>query len=160
MGWLIAVPNAFPPSSLLLGYWFGGAFLMAVKRFAEFRTIGDRAIAGQYRQSFKHYTEESLLGSAVFHAMAASLFLGVFLVKYRIELLLSFPLIALLFAWYIRIGYDEDSAAQHPEKLLQQRKFMVYVVLLAMFMAFLFVKDIPALNFFLRDTFPELHDRR
>jgi decaprenyl-phosphate phosphoribosyltransferase len=160
MGWLIAVPNAFPPSSLLLGYWFGGAFLMAVKRFAEFRTIGDKSIAGQYRQSFRFYTEESLLGSAVFHAMAASLFLGVFLVKYRIELLLSFPLIALLFAWYIRIGYDEDSAAQHPEKLLRERKFMIYVLLLAMLMAFLFVKDIPALNFFLHDTFPELHDRR
>jgi decaprenyl-phosphate phosphoribosyltransferase len=160
MGWLIAVPDAFPPSSLLSGYWFGGAFLMAVKRFAEFRTIGDKAVAGQYRRSFRHYSEESLLASAVFHAMAASLFLGVFLVKYRIELLLSFPFIALLFAWYIRMGYDEDSAAQHPEKLLRERKFMVYVLFLTIFMAFLFVKDIPALNVFLKDTFAELHERR
>jgi 4-hydroxybenzoate polyprenyltransferase len=160
MGWLIAAPNVFPPSSLLLGYWFGGAFLMAVKRFAEFRTIGDKAVAGQYRRSFQFYTEESLLASSVFHAMAASLFLGVFLVKYRIELLLSFPFIALLFAWYIRMGYDEDSAAQHPEKLLGQRKFMLYVALLTAFMAALFVKDIPQLNVFLKDTFSELHDRR
>jgi 4-hydroxybenzoate polyprenyltransferase len=160
MGWLIAVPGTFPPSSLLLGYWFGGAFLMAVKRFAEFRTIGDKAVAGQYRRSFQFYTEESLLASAVFHAMAASLFLGVFLVKYRIELLLSFPFIALLFAWYIRMGYDEDSATQHPEKLLGQRKFMVYVLLLTLLMGVLFVKDIPALNVFLKDRFTELHDSR
>jgi 4-hydroxybenzoate polyprenyltransferase len=160
MGWLIAIPNAFPPSSLMLGYWFGGAFLMAVKRFAEFRTIGDKSIAGQYRRSFQSYTEENLLASAVFHAMAASLFLGVFLVKYRIELLLSFPFIALLFAWYIRMGYDEDSAAQHPEKLLRERKFMVFVILLAIFMGFLFVQDIPALKVFLKDTFAELHDKQ
>jgi decaprenyl-phosphate phosphoribosyltransferase len=156
MGWLIVVPTAFPPSSLLLGYWFGGAFLMAVKRFAEFRTIGDKAAAGQYRRSFQTYTEENLLASAVFHAMAASLFLGVFLAKHRIELLLSFPFIALLFAWYIRMGYDEDSATQHPEKLLRERKFMLYVLLLTILMAILFVVDIPELRVLLKDTFSEL----
>jgi 4-hydroxybenzoate polyprenyltransferase len=160
MGWLIAIPAAFPPSSLLLGYWFGGAFLMAVKRFAEFRTIGDKVVAGQYRRSFQSYSEENLLASAVFHAMAASLFLGVFLVKHRIELLLSFPFIALLFAWYIRMGYDEDSATQHPEKLLRERKFMLYVILLAVIMGILFVQDIPQLHVFLKDTFGELQELR
>lgn len=156
MGWLIALPNDFPPSSLLLGYWFGGAFLMAVKRFAEFRTIGDPAVAGEYRRSFKYYTEESLLASSVFHAMAASLFLGVFLVKHRIELIVSFPFIALLFAWYIRMGYDEDSAAQHPEKLLGQRKFMLYVLLITLLMGILFIVDIPLLHKLVSDTFKEL----
>jgi decaprenyl-phosphate phosphoribosyltransferase len=160
MGWLIAIPTSFPPSSLLLGYWFGGAFLMAVKRFAEFRTIGDRAVAGQYRRSFQFYTEESLLASAVFHAMAASLFLGVFLVKYRIELILSFPLIALLFAWYVRMGYDEDSAAQHPEKLLGQRKFILFVALITVVMGILFVQDIPQLRVLLHNAFGELQERR
>lgn len=156
MGWLIAVPLAFPPSSILLGYWFGGAFLMAVKRYAEFRTIGDPKIAGLYRQSFQRYTEQSLLASAVFHAMAASLFLGVFLVKYRIELILSFPLIAGLFTWYLRMGMEEDSAAQHPEKLLGQGKFMIYVVVLTVVMGILFVVDIPILHELLRITFSEL----
>ena len=156
MGWLIVIPNHFPPSSLLLGYWFGGAFLMAVKRFAEFRTIGDKQVAGQYRRSFQFYTEETLLASSVFHAMAASLFLGVFLVKHRIELIVSFPFIALLFAWYIRMGYDEDSATQHPEKLLGQRKFMLYVILLTILFAILFIVDIPPLQALLRGAFPDL----
>ncbi|MGN6386240.1 MAG: UbiA prenyltransferase family protein [Verrucomicrobiota bacterium] len=156
MGWLIAVPHSVPPSSILLGYWFGGAFLMAVKRLAEFRTIGDQTVAGLYRQSFKRYNEKSLLASSVFYAMAASLFLGVFLVKYRIELILSFPLIAGLFSWYIRMGLDEDSAAQHPEKLLRERSLMLYVVLLTVVMAVLFIFDIPILHSLLKITFPEL----
>jgi 4-hydroxybenzoate polyprenyltransferase len=156
MGWLIASPDSFPPSSIVLGYWFGGAFLMAVKRFAEFRTIGDKAVAGQYRRSFQFYTEETLLASSVFHAMAASLFLGVFLVKHRIELILSFPFIALLFAWYIRMGYDEDSAAQHPERLLSQKKFMAYVLFLTALMGVLFLVDIPFLKKLVTTTFNEL----
>lgn len=129
---------------------------MAVKRYAEFRTIGDPKVAGLYRQSFQSYSEQSLLASAVFHAMAASLFLGVFLVKYRIELILSFPLIAGLFTWYLRMGMEEDSAAQHPEKLLGQGKFMIYVVVLTVVMGILFVVDIPILHNLLRITFSEL----
>jgi decaprenyl-phosphate phosphoribosyltransferase len=156
MGWFLAIPATMPPSSLLLGYWFGGAFLMAVKRLAEFRTIGNHELAGYYRVSFKHYSEWSLLASSVFHAMAASLFLGVFLVKYRIELILSFPFIAVLFAWYLRMGLEEDSAAQHPEKLLGQRTFMLYVLLLTILIAVLFVVNIPALHWLLKKTFSEL----
>jgi decaprenyl-phosphate phosphoribosyltransferase len=156
MGWLITVPDAMPPSTILLGYWFGGAFLMAVKRFAEFRTIGDSRLAGMYRRSFQSYTVETLLASAIFHAMAASLFLGVFLVKYRIELILSFPFVAGLFTWYLRMGMKENSAAQHPEKLLGEGRFMLYVVGLTILMGALFVVDIPVLHQLLRVTFPEL----
>jgi hypothetical protein len=57
------------------------------------------------------------------------------------------------------MGYDEDSAAQHPEKLLRERRFMLYVMLLAVFMGFLFVRDMPALKIFLKGTFAELHDK-
>jgi decaprenyl-phosphate phosphoribosyltransferase len=156
LGWFLILPSVMPPSSLLLGYWFGGAFLMAVKRFAEFRTIDNPQLAGFYRASFKHYSERSLLASSVFHAMTASLFLGVFLVKYKIELILSFPFIAILFAWYLSMGMEEDSAAQHPEKLLSQRIFMLYVLFLAVLIGLLFVVNIPALHLLLRRTFHEL----
>jgi decaprenyl-phosphate phosphoribosyltransferase len=155
MGWFIAVPNHLPPSSILLAYWFGGAFLMAVKRFAEFRTIGDHAIAGLYRKSFIRYSEKSLLASCVFYAMSASLFLGVFLVKHRIELILSFPFIAGLFTWYLRMGLEEDSAAQHPEKLLKERGLMIYVTFLTILMGVLFLVRIPALQKLLQGAFSE-----
>jgi 4-hydroxybenzoate polyprenyltransferase len=146
MGWIMASPLDSPPSSLLFGYWFGGAFLMAVKRFAEFRTIGDQTVAGMYRKSFQRYDEKSLLASSVFYAMTASLFLGVFLVKNRIELILSFPFVAGLFTWYLRMGLDEDSAAQHPEKLLRERGLMLYVTFLTILIAVLFLVRIPILQ--------------
>ena len=51
-----------------------------------------------------------------------------FLIKYRIELLLTIPFLALLFVWYLKIGMKHDSAAQKPETLYKERAFMAYVV--------------------------------
>jgi 4-hydroxybenzoate polyprenyltransferase len=153
LGWAMVMPLKLPPSSILMSYWFGGAFLMAVKRFAEFRQIGDAAAAGAYRPSFRHYTEDRLLLSAVFYALNATFFLAVFLVKYRVEFLLTFPLFSLLFAWYLKIGYKPDSAAQHPERLYRERAFMGYVILLTLVVLALFFVDVPALQWFLRKNF-------
>ena len=77
--------------------------------------------AGLYRRSFQSYREDTLLISSFFYAMCAGFFLGVFLVKYRIELLLGLPFVALLFAWYLKIGMKPDSAAQHPERLYREK---------------------------------------
>ena len=41
LGWVAILPDSLPPSSILLAYWMGGAFLMGVKRFAEYRYIDD-----------------------------------------------------------------------------------------------------------------------
>ena len=40
LGWFIITQEYQPPISILIGYWFAGAFLMATKRFAEYRMIG------------------------------------------------------------------------------------------------------------------------
>src|SRR5688572_30108108 len=61
LGWFALNPSYFPPASLLLAYWMLGAFFMAVKRYAEFRHIGDPQTAAAYRASFAFYTEERLL---------------------------------------------------------------------------------------------------
>ena len=45
---------------------------------------------------------------------------------HRVELLLSFPFLALLFAWYLWLGMRPESAAQHPEKLYQERAFFAF----------------------------------
>ncbi len=52
LGWAAIVGDVLPPSSILLAYWMGGAYLMAIKRYAEYRFIGDPERAGLYRQSF------------------------------------------------------------------------------------------------------------
>jgi len=143
LGWSALVSGSFPPSSILLAYWMGGAFLMAMKRYAEFRYIDDHEQAGLYRRSFIYYTEQSLLLSSFFYAISSGFFLGVFLIKYRVEFLLSFPLFALLFVWYAYIAMKPHSASQTPEKLYREPKFVAYVIFLAIVVTTLFFIDIP-----------------
>jgi hypothetical protein len=145
LGWLPLIQDRVPPISLVFSYWMVGAFFMALKRFAEYRTIGDRATAISYRRSFKHYNEERLLVSVFFYAIAAALFAGVFIVRYHLELILGIPVGAGFLAWYLKLGLQPDSPVQNPERLYRERGFLVYsVVCLAVFVMLMFVR-IPAL---------------
>ena len=146
LGWCAIVPTILPPSSALMAYWMGGAFLMGVKRYAEFRYIADPDKAALYRRSFRFYTEDSLLQSCFFYALTSALFLGIFMIKYRIELLLSLPFLALLFVWYLRIGMRANSVTQRPERLYTEKKFVMFTVFLAILIGVLFVVDIPWLE--------------
>jgi len=152
MGWFIVTNQFLPPSTLVLGYWMGGAFLMAVKRYSESRLFPDSRTAGLYRRSFARYTEESLLLSSVFYAIIASLLIGVFMIKYRVELVLTFPLLAILFVWYLRVGLKPDSAAQHPERLFREKGLFFFVLLLAVLMVVLLFVDIPWLHVLLSNS--------
>lgn len=147
MGWAVALPTAFAPSSMALSYWMGGAFLMAVKRYAEYRLIDNPQRAALYRTSFGHYTENSLLLSSFFYALMSAFFLGVFLVKYRIEFLVTLPLFAVLFVWYLAIGMRADSVAQKPEKLYRERKFLLFIGILCFSVAFATFVDMAWLEF-------------
>lgn len=144
--------NTFPPVSIIIAYWMGGAFLMATKRFAEFRLIGDPERAGLYRRSFRFYTENSLLVSMFFYAITSAFFLGIFLIKDRIEILVSFPFFALLFSWYLRIGLLKDSPVQGSEKLYTRKWFMLYLVLFTILLCILMFVRIPWLHWFLQNA--------
>jgi decaprenyl-phosphate phosphoribosyltransferase len=151
LGWLLMGITFFPPSSILIAYWMGGAFLMATKRFAEFRFIADPVVAGKYRRSFRFYTEDKLLTSTVFYALCSSFFLAIFLIKHRIELIISFPFLALLFTWYLQIGFEKNSIVQTPEKLYLKKGFVAYVLFLFVLLVVLLKIDIPALNWFIKN---------
>ncbi len=146
LGWASVTTIALPPSSLLLSYWMGGAFLMATKRFAEYRMIDDPERAGRYRKSFVSYNENRLSLSSFFYALTAVFFLGIFLIKYKIEFVLSFPFIALLFTWYQHIALRPQSSALNPEKLYREPKFVFYVISLAVLVLTLFFVEIPILQ--------------
>ena len=150
IGWFCIAPVFYPPLSFVMGYWMVGAFLMASKRFAEYRMIANPEQAKLYRKSFGIYTELSLLLSAIFYGFLAVFFCGVFLIKYKIELLLAIPFVCGLFCYYIRICYKPDSAAQKPEKLFRERWLMVYVVSLIILFFVLYNIRIPQLDMFLR----------
>lgn len=144
--------NTFPPVSIIIAYWMGGAFLMATKRFAEYRLIANPEVAGQYRRSFKFYTENSLLVSMFFYGITCAFFMGIFLIKDRIELLVSFPFFALLFSWYLRIGLLNDSPVQGSEKLYTRKWFMLYLILFTILLCILMFVDIPWLHWFLQNA--------
>lgn len=150
--WDLEFFDSLPPLSILVAYWMGGAFLMATKRFAEYRLIGDAEVAGRYRRSFRFYTENSLLISMFFYAITCAFFLGIFLVKNRIEMLISFPFFALLFAWYLKIGLLKNSPVQGREKLWTRKWFMLYLVIFSVLVCVLMFVDIPWLTWFLIKT--------
>jgi decaprenyl-phosphate phosphoribosyltransferase len=126
LGWFVVTADTLPPASAVLAYWMGGAFLMSVKRYAEYRWIGDPARARLYRESFGRYTERTLLLSAFVYALGSSFLIAVFLIKYRVEFILTFPLFAILFTWYLSIGLKDNSAAQAPERLYRETAFMCF----------------------------------
>lgn len=148
IGWFSITQTVYPPISIVVGYWMGGAFLMAMKRFAEYKMIGNPELAGQYRKSFAYYTEELLLNSAFFYAMSSSFLMGIFLIKYKVEFILFVPFVFGLFCYYFHVSFKEDSAAQKPEKLFKEKKLMVYVLLVIISFLVLYFVDIPFLNVF------------
>lgn len=143
LGWYATGTALIAPISLVIAYWMLGAFFMAIKRFAEFRMIDDPKVAAGYRRSFIVYDEEKLLLSIVYYAVSFGLFFGVFLLRYRVELILSLPLLAGFMAWYIHIGFQHDSPAQYPEQLFRQKGFAAYTSLCAIVMIALLYIDIP-----------------
>lgn len=153
MGWFVVAPNTIPPCSIILGYWMCGAFLMAAKRFAEYRMIGNPTQAGLYRKSFKKYTEASLLVSSLCYALTATFLIGVFLIKYKVELLISIPFLIALFGKYIAISYNEDSAAQKPEKLYREKGLMLLSLIFLVSIIVACFIQLPWLNIFTSTDF-------
>ncbi len=154
LGWYAVAAWLVPPLSLLMSYWMIGCYFMALKRFSELREIGDHGVAGAYRASFRRYTAESLLVSVVFYASTAMLFFGAFVIRYRIELLLGFPLVALVMAIYFKLAFEHSSAAQHPEKLYREPRLMLWFVLTVAVMVELLFVRLPWLEKMFMPTIP------
>lgn len=153
-GWYMVLDTMIPPASLLICYWMGGAYLMALKRFSEYRQIGDAAVAAAYRKPFRYYTEERLLVSIMFYAASAMMFFGAFTIRYKVEMVLAFPLIAYVMAVYLLLSFDRNSAVQNPEKLHREPRLVAPVVMCAVLMAALLWADMPWLGEFIRPTIP------
>lgn len=153
-GWFIVTSQTLPPASLLLSYWMIGCYFMALKRFAEFRNIDDPSRAAAYRKSFAWYTADRLIVSVMFYAAAAMLFFGAFCMRYRMELILAFPMVALVMAMYLRVALRPHSAAQQPERLYRERGLMTAVVGTTVLMVALLYVDIPAMHRFFTPTAP------
>ena len=145
LGWVMVDPTTLPPGSLLGAFWMAGAFLMAIKRLAELRTVGASGL-NLYRVSFRHYSQTSLLISALEYSLLTAFFVAVFFVKYRIEYILALPALAAVFGAYLSVGLDEESAAQAPERLLGEPRLLVTITLLVVALVVLTWVDLPVLE--------------
>jgi 4-hydroxybenzoate polyprenyltransferase len=145
LGWFAVIQTQFPPVSLIIAYWMAGAFFMAIKRFAEYRQIGDRRTAKSYRRSFRYYNEDRLLISLFFYVVMGALFTGVFIVRYRLELILILPLVAGFFAYYMHLGLKENSPVQNPEKLHRETGFVAFTIASGVVFVLLMFTQIPIL---------------
>lgn len=150
IGWLVIDPATLPPASILLAYWLGGAFLMAAKRYSEYRDIvasHGKDLLVRYRRSFAGYTEQSLAMSCFSYAMLSLSFLAIFLVKYRAEYILVLPIVVVLFTQYFMLAGKENSTAQRPEALGSERGLLVSVVALGAVFLLATLVDMPFLAF-------------
>jgi len=149
LGWAMIEHSTVAPVSLLLAYWMGGAFLMGAKRLSEYREISAGpgvAVLHRYRRSFQHYTEERLTISCFAYALSATFLMGIFLIKYRIEYVLAFPFIIMLFAHYLKLSLRSGSVAQKPEKLFREKSLMGISSATVLALAVLSFVDLPILH--------------
>ena len=143
MGWYSTGYTQLPPMSIVIAYWMFGAFLMAMKRYAEYRHIGDPEQAARYRHSFAYYNEERLVESIFFYGSLFGMLSGFFLARYHVEVILATPVVAYAMAYYMHLGFADDSPVQYPEKLFREKKLVLLLLLSFVTSVVLLMIDIP-----------------
>jgi decaprenyl-phosphate phosphoribosyltransferase len=146
IGWHSIMPGKSVPASAFLSFWGIGIFLMSLKRYSEMVMINNPELLGQYRKSFIKWTPEKLIVFTFLGGMIATSFIGVLLVRYRIEYILVLPSFIWIFVEYLKISIKLDPASFAPEKLMAKAKLQLLALLvLAAFLLFTFV-NIPLLD--------------
>ncbi len=140
VGWYSVAPsNKLVPSSFILGFWFLGMFLMASKRFGEYRFFKDKDQLAEYRKSFKHYTEERIIISMIASLSAFMFMLGALCIKYSVDLVLFLPFVIVFIVWFFRLAYEKDTIVKDPERVFEKKLFVLYsVVVCGLFIYLLF----------------------
>jgi len=159
IGWAMVDPRTLPPSSIILAYWLGGAFLMGAKRYSEYKEIvasHGRDLLIRYRASFAGYSEVSLLISCFIYGLLSCFFLALFLIKYRVEYLLMMPAAISMFGYYLAMAMQPNSMVQHPEKLFKDRKLVMLLVLSAVIFCVTTLVNLPWLTIFVGQRYIEI----
>jgi 4-hydroxybenzoate polyprenyltransferase len=149
IGWAMVDPATLPPSSILVGYWLGGAFLMSAKRLSEYREIvatHGRDVLVRYRASFAGYDEMRLTSACLIYALFSVMALAIFFIKYRIEYMFVLPSIAILFGQYQALSMQPASTAQNPERLFRERGLILILLVIVVTFAVCSVFNMPFLE--------------
>ena len=134
MGWFIISPELFPPISIVFFLWFVGCFLMTMKRYSEYKFILQKKINPVlYRSSFKRYSSNNLFNISLFYCLISFFFFTIFIIKYKIELLLTVPLVCYL---YIHIFY----ISQKKNSIIYKDKLFILITLLLLIISFILLE--------------------
>ncbi len=136
IGWY-AVTSVVVPVSLVLSFYAVGLFLMAAKRFGELRFLQNTGEAALYRRSLQFYSEKKLLLIMIGAASVCMYLFGVLTVRHQINLVFAMPFVVIFVVWFFNLAYEDDSIVKDPERLFENKAFLLFVVLLAALMLWL-----------------------
>lgn len=149
MGWSVLMPNFFPPISIVLFFWLSGCFLMTMKRYSEYSYLVKYIKPEKYRLSFKKYNQKNLFELSILYSLFSLLFFTIFIIKYKIELILIIPFAILMYLRIFSISQKKDSLIMRVEKIYKDKIF-VYLVILGFVVSFILLKlDLSYLKIFL-----------
>lgn len=138
LGWYAVTTACSPPVSFLLSCWALAAFVMAGKRYAEYRFIGDANRAAAYRSSFRRYTERSLMTTMILYSLVSLLFFLFLVLDTGLHRLLWLvPLILFFIVWFIWLSVRNEAVVREPEHIWERPAFAGYCIGLAILFALL-----------------------
>lgn len=150
LGWFLVFETTLPPISIVLAFWTFGAFLMTVKRLAELNRLRERKIdVSKYRKSLAKYSNSLLIIMSVFFSNLSSFFIAIFLIKHRIELLLSIPFLALFFVFHLESGLKSSNLSMETEKIFKNPKLNIVMMLLVVITLISFFIEMDFLKYFI-----------
>ena len=148
IGWHAVSPTVPVPASAFFAFWGGGIFLMSLKRYSEMIIVNDQMLLSQYRKSFQYWNPNKLIAFAFAGGLVSMTFMGIMLVRYRLEYILVVPSLVLMFVEYLKISLRKDLASIAPEQLMKKSKLQFLVLLVTLCFATLSFIDIPFLETF------------
>ena len=150
MGWVVILPDYYPPISIILFFWFAGCFLMTMKRYSEYLFLSKFINPRKYRKSFELYNEKNLFDISIFYCLLSLSFFIIFVIKYKIELILILPLAILMYVRIFKISLNKDSLIMRVEKIYKDKLFL-YLFILGVLVSLILIKlDINFLKIFLK----------
>lgn len=128
--------------TIILSYWFFGSYLMALKRYSELRTLQATSEykPSEYRKSFAFYTEKNLLALSLYFAIVSNYLISYILRSLSMVVFMIFPVVALLFPYYLILSFNDNSEIQHPEKLHKNKIFLVSIIFVIVILSVLYYK--------------------
>ncbi len=132
LGWFALVPFAeFPPLSITLAWWSFGGLLMTGKRYAEYRFIDNHEVSGNYRKSFRKYSENSLIIAMITYANLFCFSSGWAVCQYPPlnNLIFVFPLIIVAVMAYFQTALSRKGVRLEPEQMMRRPVIVVCTIL-------------------------------